>query len=372
MCKRSVDEPMMGIPDRPESWPASRFFAVLGPAANVAQGSGTVVGRGVVSATPTATDHAHATLLGVTSNSPAVSPSSSHQPAELSAQPASQRVHDSTASHQRNDPRVERCACHAISKRHIMPKASDTTPSEGTTHIIHHHGLHRPSTRLDKTESDETERLVKREERPDQDKLEGTLSQLANERVIPVMADAHNSTNQFYYDTSALKKDEKCRFKGGDDFVDPSKTNRASLAYFGPQHLFKGKQARSQFIRSGAAQGDAFYFPRQDAAHNEEDTRLYNKGQVENAASLRQLNSCPAGERDEPLQQIGSRAQETSDWQAGNKFAVLERTGDSAEGKEAEPTIKKSYTPVAPVARAHQQPRRASPQRAPAAPPHHA
>ena len=250
-----------------------------------------------------------------------------------------------------------------------MPKASDTTPSEETTHIIHHHGLHRPSTRLDKTESDETERLVKREERPDQDKLEGTLSQLANERVIPVMADAHNSTNQFYYDTSALKKDEKCRFKGGDDFVDPSKTNRASLAYFGPQHLFKGKQARSQFIRSGAAQGDAFYFPRQDAAHNEEDTRLYNKQQVENAASLRQLNSCPAGERDEPLQQIGSRAQETSDWQAGNKFAVLERTGDSAEGKEAELTIKKSYTPVAPVARAQQQPRRASPQRAPAAPP---
>ena len=58
VCKRSVDEPMMGIPDRPESWPASRFFAVLGPAANVAQGSGTVVGRGVVSATPTATDHA--------------------------------------------------------------------------------------------------------------------------------------------------------------------------------------------------------------------------------------------------------------------------------------------------------------------------
>ena len=36
VCKRSVDEPMMGIPDRPESWPASRFFAVLGPAANVA------------------------------------------------------------------------------------------------------------------------------------------------------------------------------------------------------------------------------------------------------------------------------------------------------------------------------------------------
>ena len=193
MCKRSVDEPMMGIPDRPESWPASRFFAVLGPAANVAQGSGTVVGRGVVSATPTATDHAHATLFGATSNSPAVSPSSSHQPAELSAQPASQRVYDSTASHQRDDPRVERCAYHAISKRHIMPKASDTTPSEETTHIIHHHGLHRPSTRLDKTESDETERLVKREERPDQDKLEGTPSQLASKRVKPVMADAHHS-----------------------------------------------------------------------------------------------------------------------------------------------------------------------------------
>ena len=180
----------MVIPDRPESWPASRFFAVLGPAANVAQGSGTVRGGGVVSATPTATDHAHATLFGATSNSPAVSPSSSHQPAELSAQPASQRVHDSTASHQRDYPRVERCACHAISKRHIMPKASDTTPSEETTHIIHHHGLHRPSTRLDKTESDETERLVKREERPDQDKLEGTPSQLAK-RVKPVMADAH-------------------------------------------------------------------------------------------------------------------------------------------------------------------------------------
>ena len=29
-CKRSVDEPMMGIPDRPESWPASRFFAFGG------------------------------------------------------------------------------------------------------------------------------------------------------------------------------------------------------------------------------------------------------------------------------------------------------------------------------------------------------
>ena len=149
----------------------------------------------------------------------------------------------------------------------------------------------------------------------------------------------------------------------------PTRRTRASLAYLGQQHLFKGKQARTQFIRSGAAQGDAFYFPRQDAAHNEEDTRLYNKGQAANAASLRQLNACPAGERDEPLQQISSRAQETSDWQAGNKFAALDRNGDAAEGKEAEPTIKKSYTPVAPVARAQQQPRQASSQRAPAAPP---
>ena len=252
-----------------------------------------------------------------------------------------------------------------------MPKASDTTPSEETTHIIHHHGLHRPSTRLDKTESDETEHLVKREERPDQDKLEGTPSQLASKRVKPVMADAHNSTNQFYYDTTNLTKDENCRFKGGDDFVDPDKTNKGSLAYLGQQHLFKGKQARTQFIRSGAAPGDAFYFPRQDAAHNAEDTRLYNKGQAAKAASLRELNACPAGERDEPLQQISSRAQETkdSDWQAGNKFAVLDRNGNAAEGKEAEPTIKKSYTPVAPVARAQQRPRQASPQRAPAAPP---
>ena len=92
------------------------------------------------------------------------------------------------------------------------------------------------------------------------------------------MADAHNSTNQFYYDTTNLTKDENCRFKGGDDFVDPDKTNKGSLAYLGQQHLFKGKQARTQFIRSGAAQGDAFYFPRQDAAHNEEDTRPWAQG----------------------------------------------------------------------------------------------
>ena len=37
---------------------------------------------------------------------------------------------------------AERCAYHSTSKRHTMPKASDTTPSEETTHIIHHHGLH--------------------------------------------------------------------------------------------------------------------------------------------------------------------------------------------------------------------------------------
>ena len=334
MCERSVDEPMMGIPDRPESWPASRFFAVLGPAANVAQGSGTVRGGEVVSATPTTTNHthAHATLSGVTSNSPAVSPSSSHQPAELSAQPASQRVHDSTAIHQRDDPMEERCAYHTVSKRHIMPKASDTTPSEETMRIIHHHGVHRPSIRLDKTESYETERLVKREERPEHDKLVGTPSQLASHTI---MADAHHSTNQFYYDTTALKKDLKCRFLGGDAFVDPDKTNRASLAYLGQQHLFKGKQARSQFIQSGAAQGDAFFFPRQDAANNEEDTRLYNEQQAKNAASLRQLNACPAGERDEPLQQISSRAQPSS-WQVGNQFAALELIHEREESLQAE------------------------------------
>ena len=126
-------------PASPGPCPALRFFAVLGPDAIEAQGSGAVWKSGVVEAT-----HAHASAKppGVTPSGPATSSSSSHQPAELSAQPASQRVYDSTASHQRDDPRVERCAYHAISKRHIMPKASDTTPSEATTHIIHHHGLH--------------------------------------------------------------------------------------------------------------------------------------------------------------------------------------------------------------------------------------
>ena len=114
------------------------------------------------------------------------------------------------------------------------------------------------------------------------------------------MADSHHSSNQFHYDQTAVKKDLKCRFKGGGDFADPDKTNRSSLAYFGQQHMFKGNQARSQFIRRGASPGDPFFFPRQDAVNNEEDTRLYNKHQVENAASLRQLNACPSGERDEP------------------------------------------------------------------------
>ena len=297
-------------PASPGPCPVLRFFAALGPDAIEAQGSGAVWKSGVVEAT-----HAHASAKppGVTPSGPATSSSSSHQPAESITQP--QQASCGVVTHQLTTNRetmAERHANHAISdhaNRQQLPIASDTAPENEANLIPHECGSNRPSSNLDATENSEAEPSNECEERPERKRA---LSTPASKQAPANMADSHHGTNKFSNDQHALKKDEGCRFSGGEAWQDPDKTNKASMAYFCEIYLSNGG-ARTQFIRQGLRQNDPFVFPRFNY-FNQDDTRLFNACMLELCASMDAAPACPAEPQQEPLQEINTQAKR---WRRG-------------------------------------------------------
>jgi len=158
------------------------------------------------------------------------------------------------------------------------------------------------------------------------------------------MADSHHGTNKFSNDQHALKKDEGCRFSGGEAWQDPDKTNKASMAYFCEIYLFNGG-ARTQFIRQGLRQNDPFVFPRLNY-FNQDDTRLFNACMLEWCASMDAAPACPAELQQEPLQEINNTqaSENKTDWEQGNQYAALSSPG---EGKGEATPIATRYTPIA-------------------------
>ena len=239
---------------------------------------------------------------------------------------------------------AERHANHANSdhaNRQQLPIASDTAPEHEANLIPHECGSNRPSSNLDATENSEAEPSNECEERPERKRA---LSTPASKQAPANMADSHHGTNKFSNDQHALKKDEGCRFSGGEAWQDPDKTNKASMAYFCEIYLFNGG-ARTQFIRQGLRQNDPFVFPRLNY-FNQDDTRLFNACMLEWCASMDAAPACPAELQQEPLQEINNTqaSENKTDWEQGNQYAALSSPG---EGKGEATPIATRYTPIA-------------------------